>query len=137
MHAAPAAAAPLSSLRLPPARFLQRYAVTTPSGEEMVLTFELALEDSLQAKYRWTCVHKRGGSSHEPLLGAPRAQSPLPPASPVTQPTHPSPLPPCLPLPLPVNLQGCAGGAQVVPAGGDGGACEARPSSTARALLGA
>ncbi|KAL4856801.1 hypothetical protein ACK3TF_002860 [Chlorella vulgaris] len=57
--AVPRSATVLSSLRLAPTLFRQRYEVTTQSGEEMVLTFELQLEEALEPKYRGLqLVHK-------------------------------------------------------------------------------
>ena len=43
----PAAAAQLSSLRVHDDEFLQRYAITAGTGERMVVTFRMQLEDSL------------------------------------------------------------------------------------------
>jgi hypothetical protein len=43
----PAASTLLSSLHVSVDEFLQRYAITAHSGEQMVITFRLQLEDSL------------------------------------------------------------------------------------------
>jgi hypothetical protein len=59
LNAAPRSAAVLSSLKLAPDRFLQRYNVVACSGEEMVLTFDMQLEECLQPKYRGLQVVKR------------------------------------------------------------------------------
>lgn len=59
MNAAPRSAAVLSSLKLAADRFLQRYSVVAASGEEMVLTFDMQLEECLQPKYRGLQVVKR------------------------------------------------------------------------------
>jgi len=50
--AQPASALPLSTLRISPQKCLQRYAVTTASGEEMVLVLTLELAEALEPKYR-------------------------------------------------------------------------------------
>ncbi|KAL4434663.1 hypothetical protein ABPG77_002786 [Micractinium sp. CCAP 211/92] len=58
-NAPPRQATVLSSLKLGPDRFLQRYEVVSRSGEEMVLTVDMQLEESLQPKYRGLQVVKR------------------------------------------------------------------------------
>ncbi|EFN59604.1 hypothetical protein CHLNCDRAFT_56464 [Chlorella variabilis] len=59
LNAAPRSATALSSLKLAPDRFLQRYEVATQSGEEMMLTFDMQLEEALVPKYRGLQVVKR------------------------------------------------------------------------------
>ncbi|KAI7839987.1 hypothetical protein COHA_006308 [Chlorella ohadii] len=59
LNAAPRSAAVLSSLKLAQDRFLQRYSVVSASGEEIVLTFDMQLEECLQPKYRGLQVVKR------------------------------------------------------------------------------
>ncbi|PSC68411.1 DUF4864 domain-containing [Micractinium conductrix] len=59
VNAPPRAAAVLSSLMLAPGRFLTRFSVVAQSGEEMVLTVDLQLQESLQPKYRGLQVVKK------------------------------------------------------------------------------
>lgn len=59
LNAPPRCATVLSSLKLAPDRFLQRYEVVSRSGEEMVLTLDMQLEECLQPKYRGLQVVKR------------------------------------------------------------------------------
>lgn len=55
----PAAAQPLSTLRIAPGRCWQRYQVTAASGERLHLTFDMQLEDALEPRYRGLRVIKR------------------------------------------------------------------------------
>ena len=48
----PAAASPLSTLRVTSSRCLQRYSVKAASGEDMVIVFDLQLEEALEPRYR-------------------------------------------------------------------------------------
>ncbi|KAL4447540.1 hypothetical protein ABPG75_004759 [Micractinium tetrahymenae] len=59
LAAPPLRATVLSSLKLAADRFLQRYEVLSQTGEEMVLTIDMQLEESLQPKYRGLQVVKR------------------------------------------------------------------------------
>lgn len=49
----------LSSLRVAPNKFLQRYQVLTSYGEEMILTFHASIEDGLEPRYRGMRLVKR------------------------------------------------------------------------------
>jgi hypothetical protein len=53
----PAALVPLSAVQLGPARFMQRCRVTSPSGEEAVLMFDMRLTVGQPPAARWGPMH--------------------------------------------------------------------------------
>lgn len=52
MHGGPARVQLLSAVRVSPERYLQRCAVTSQSGEEATLSFEMLQQDSIESQYR-------------------------------------------------------------------------------------